>query len=83
MVSMNERVWVTEDDELYLVRSTTKLLSILASQPSLINPKNRRRMVAKSQDLISACLNLLYTKPNTDEYINSLREIQVKLQRFI
>lgn len=83
MVSMNERVWATEDDELYLVRSTTKLLSILASQPSLVHPKNRRRMIAKSQDLISACLNLLYTKPNTDECINNLREIQVKLQRIV
>uniref|UniRef100_A0A336MUH0 CSON006340 protein n=1 Tax=Culicoides sonorensis TaxID=179676 RepID=A0A336MUH0_CULSO len=83
MVSMNERIWATEDDELYLVRATTKLLSILSSDQSLVHPKNRRRMVAKSQDLISACLNLLYTKPNTEECINNLREIQAKLQRFV
>lgn len=84
MISMNERIWTTEDDELYLLRSTTKLLDIIASQqPNYVHPKNRRRMVAKSEDLISACLSQLYTKPNTDQHIAKLREIQAKLQRIV
>lgn len=80
---MNERIWTTEDDELYLIRSTTKLLSLLASQGNVVNPKNRRRLVAKSEDLISACLNLLYSKPDPQSYIDDLREIQSRLKRVL
>lgn len=78
---MNERVWVTEEDELYLVRSTSKLLSIVASQPSLVPLKDRRKVVAKSQDLISACLSILYTKPDGQQHVDQLRETQSKLNR--
>ncbi|XP_055641373.1 nuclear pore complex protein Nup154 isoform X2 [Toxorhynchites rutilus septentrionalis] len=81
LISMNERVWVTEDDELYLVRSTAKLLSIIASQPNLVPLKDRRKMIAKSQDLISACLSILYTKPDGQGHVDSLRETQSKLNR--
>lgn len=80
---MNERIWTTEDDDLYLVRSTTKLLSLLVGQGNQINPKNRRRLVAKSEDLISACLNLLYSKPDAQRQIDELREIQAKLKRIL
>ncbi|KAL9706816.1 hypothetical protein quinque_010334 [Culex quinquefasciatus] len=81
LISMNERVWVTEEDELYLVRSTSKLLLIVASQPSLVPLKDRRKVVAKSQDLISACLSILYTKPDGQQHVDQLRETQSKLNR--
>jgi nuclear pore complex protein Nup155 len=83
MISMNERVWITDDDELYLIRAIILLLSLLASQTTLIPAKNRRRTIAKTQDLVSASLNLLYTKPDTQSYIDSLRDIQAKLQRIV
>lgn len=78
---MNERIWTTEDDDLFLIRSTTRLLSLVTGQGNIINPKNRRRLVAKSEDLISACLNILYSKPESQSYINNLKEIQAKLKR--
>ncbi|XP_055597782.1 nuclear pore complex protein Nup154 [Uranotaenia lowii] len=81
LVSMNERVWVTEEDELYLVRSTAQLLSIVASQPNLVQLKDRRKVIAKSQDLISACLSILYTKPDGQSHVDNLRETQSKLNR--
>ncbi|XP_055543878.1 nuclear pore complex protein Nup154 [Wyeomyia smithii] len=81
LISMNERVWVTDEDELYLVRSTAKLLSIIASQPNLIPLKDRRKVIAKSQDLISACLSILYTKPDGQPHVDNLRETQSKLNR--
>ncbi|XP_058056850.1 nuclear pore complex protein Nup154 [Anopheles bellator] len=83
LVSMNERIWVTEDDELYLIRSTAALLALIVAQPKQIPLKERRKVMAKSQDLISAALNILYTKPDTQALIELLRDTQTKLQRVV
>uniref|UniRef100_A0A182W7E4 Uncharacterized protein n=1 Tax=Anopheles minimus TaxID=112268 RepID=A0A182W7E4_9DIPT len=83
LVSMNERIWVTEDDELYLIRSTSGLLSLIVNQPKLIPFKDRRKVMSKSQDLISAALNILYTKPDTQPLIDVFRDTQSKLQRIL
>ncbi|XP_052892720.1 nuclear pore complex protein Nup154 isoform X2 [Anopheles moucheti] len=83
LVSMNERIWVTEDDELYLIRSTSALLSLIVNQPKLIPFKDRRKVMSKSQDLISAALNILYTKPDTQPLIDVFRDTQSKLQRIL
>ncbi|XP_053675196.1 nuclear pore complex protein Nup154 isoform X2 [Anopheles nili] len=83
LVSMNERVWVTEDDELYLIRSTSALLSLIVNQPKLIPLKDRRKVVTKSQDLISAALNVIYTKLDTQSLIDVFRDTQAKLQRIV
>ncbi|XP_035916028.1 nuclear pore complex protein Nup154 [Anopheles stephensi] len=83
LVSMNERIWVTENDELYLIRSTAGLLSLIVNQPKLIPFKDRRKVMSKSQDLISAALNILYTKPDTQPLIDVFRDTQSKLQRIL
>ncbi|KFB48176.1 AGAP007999-PA-like protein [Anopheles sinensis] len=83
LVSMNERIWMTDRDELYLIRSTTNLLSLIAAQPSLVPLKNRRKVLGKSQELSTAALNILYTKPDTESMIDSLRDTQSKLQRLL
>ncbi|XP_050089224.1 nuclear pore complex protein Nup154 [Anopheles aquasalis] len=83
LVSMNERIWVTEEDELYLIRSTARLLALIVAQPKLVPVKDRRKVLAKSQDLISAALNILYTKPDTQTLIDLLRDTQSKLQRVV
>ncbi|XP_035777971.1 nuclear pore complex protein Nup154-like [Anopheles albimanus] len=83
LVSMNERIWVTEEDELYLIRSTARLLALIVAQPKLVPAKDRRKVLAKSQDLISAALNILYTKPDTQTLIDLLRDTQSKLQRVV
>uniref|UniRef100_A0A182IXE0 Nucleoporin Nup133/Nup155-like N-terminal domain-containing protein n=1 Tax=Anopheles atroparvus TaxID=41427 RepID=A0A182IXE0_ANOAO len=83
LVSMNERIWMTDRDELYLIRSTSALLRLIVAQPTLVPLKSRRKVLGKSQDLTSAALNVLYTKPDTQPMIDSLRETQTKLQRML
>lgn len=81
MISMNERVWFAQGNEWHLVQSTHNVVAILAGQPTLVSVKHRRRIIAKAQELVSACLNLLYTKPDTQNLIDKLRALTAKLQR--
>lgn len=81
MISMNERVWFAQGNEWHLIQATVNVVGILAAQPTLASVKHRRRIMAKALDLVSACLNLLYTKPDTQHLIDALRELQAKLQR--
>lgn len=81
MISMNERVWFAQGNEWHLVQATQRLVAILAEQPTLISVKHRRRVMAKAQELVSACLNLLYTKPDTQHLIDQLRAVTAQLQR--
>lgn len=81
MISMNERIWGNEGNEWHLVQSTTQLVGMLADQPHLVAQRNRRRIVGKTNDLISACRNLLYPKPGTQLLVNALDVIESRLQR--
>ncbi|XP_059616313.1 nuclear pore complex protein Nup154 [Phlebotomus argentipes] len=81
MVAMNDRVWLTEGNEWYLVEAAAKLVSTFVATCRVSSVRNLRRVVAKAVTLISSCLNLLYTKPDTQQLINSLRDIQSKLDR--
>lgn len=83
MISVNERVWLNEGNEWHLVDSTTRLLDMLTSQTHLIPIRGRTRIVAKAQELVSACRNLLYPKPNTELMQNKLHEIEAKLKRVL
>lgn len=81
MISMNERIWATAGNEWHLVLSTTRLVSVIVNEPSLVGQRNRRRLVSKAQDLTSACRNLLYPKPDTQSLIDALIAIETKLER--
>lgn len=83
MISVNERVWQSEGNEWHLVEATTRLVELLTSQPHLIPIRGRTRIVAKAQELVSACRNLLYPKPNTELMQNKLHEIEAKLKRIL
>lgn len=83
MISVNERVWLNEGNEWHLVESTTRLVDMLTSQTHLIPIRGRTRIVAKAQELVSACRNLLYPKPNTELMQNKLHEIEAKLKRVL
>lgn len=83
MNSVNERVWLNEGKEWHLVESTTRLLDMLTSQTHLIPIRGRTRIVAKAQELVSTCRNLLYPKPNTEIMQNKLHEIEAKLKRVL
>lgn len=81
MISMNERTWANEGNEWHLVQSVTNFLDMLSNQTHIIPIRNRTRIVAKAQELISACRNLLYPKPNTERMQNRLHDIEAKLKR--
>lgn len=85
LISMSERIWANEGNEHHLVRSTTQLVSMLADQPHLVAPRNRRRTIGKTIDLISACRNVMYPKlgrnPTAETMVNELKSIEQKLQR--
>lgn len=83
MISVNERLWQTEGNEWHLVDATTRLVDMLTSQTHLIPVRGRTRVVAKAQELVSACRNLLYPKPNTEQMQNKLHEIEAKLKRVL
>lgn len=81
MMSMNERVWATEGNEWHLVEATARLVAILAEQSARIAGRQRRRVLAKAQELMSTCRNLLYPKPGTKALIDAMVQIEAKLQR--
>lgn len=66
IVTANDRIWLSDYDELFLIRSVKRLLTLII-QKYLSVSKNRRRTIAKMEDLISATLNALYTKQGTSE----------------
>jgi len=76
IVTSNDRVWLTGQDELYLMRSVNQLLRLIL-QNNFLSTKNRRRTVAKTEDLISATLNALYTKQGTNETKEITEELRV------
>lgn len=82
MISMNERVWATEGNEWHLVESTARLVAVLAEPAGgRMAVRQRRRVVAKAQELMSTCRNLLYPKPETKALIDALMQIEARLQR--
>lgn len=83
MISVNERIWLNEGNEWHLIDSTKRLVLMLVSQQHLIPVRSRTRIVAKAQELVSACRNLLYPKPNTELMQNELHEIDAKLKRIL
>lgn len=83
MISVNERIWLNEGNEWHLIDSTKRLVLLLVSQQQLIPIRSRTRIVAKAQELVSACRNLLYPKPNTELMQNELHEIDAKLKRIL
>uniref|UniRef100_A0A1B0CAK3 Uncharacterized protein n=2 Tax=Lutzomyia longipalpis TaxID=7200 RepID=A0A1B0CAK3_LUTLO len=83
MVAMNDRVWLAEGNEWYLVEAAAKLASAFIATCTGSVARNQRRVAAKAMSLISSCLNLLYTKPDTQHLIEILRDIQSKLERLL
>lgn len=83
MISMNERTWSTEGNEWHLVQSVTNLVDMLTTQTHIIPVRNRTRIVAKALELVSACRNLLYPKPNTERMQNRLHDLEAKLKRIL
>lgn len=81
MISMNERIWSLEGNEWHLVQASTRLVSIIASQPTLISIRNRRRLISKALEFCSCLKTTLYPKPDTKQLVDALIEIEAKLNR--
>lgn len=81
LIAANERVWLTEGNEFHLVEALAQLVESFTVNPQMVNSVDRRATIAKASDVISNCLAVLYSKPDTVDLIHRLRGIQSKLNR--
>ncbi|SPP81700.1 nuclear pore complex protein Nup154 [Drosophila guanche] len=83
MISMNERVWANEGNEWHLIQSAIRVVSLLADNAHAILYRSKRRIIGKAQDIVAACLNICYQKPDTNRLQQCLKELQCRLQRLL
>ncbi|EDW63290.1 nuclear pore complex protein Nup154 [Drosophila virilis] len=81
MISMNERIWANEGNEWHLIQSAIRVVTLLADNSQAIWYRSKRRILGKAQDIVAACLNICYQKPDTNRLQHSLKELQCRLQR--
>ncbi|KAJ4448862.1 hypothetical protein ANN_00253 [Periplaneta americana] len=81
LIAANERIWLTEGNEFHLVEALAQLVESFTFSPQLVNSVDRRATIAKASDVISNCLAVLYSKPDTSDLIQRLRGVQAKLNR--
>ncbi|EDV98990.1 GH13295 [Drosophila grimshawi] len=83
MISMNERIWANEGNEWHLIQSAIRVVTLLADNAPAIWYRSKRRILGKAQDIVAACLNICYQKPDTNRLQHSLKELQCRLQRLL
>ncbi|KAH8377789.1 hypothetical protein KR093_007134, partial [Drosophila rubida] len=83
MISMNERIWANEGNEWHLIQSAIQVVTLLADNAQAIWYRSKRRILGKAQDIVAACLNICYQKPDTNRLQHSLKELQCRLQRLL
>ncbi|XP_033150303.1 nuclear pore complex protein Nup154 [Drosophila busckii] len=83
MISMNERIWANEGNEWQLIQSAIRVVTLLADNAQAIWYRSKRRVLGKAQDIVAACLNICYQKPDTHRLQSSLKELQCRLQRLL
>ncbi|XP_017954054.2 nuclear pore complex protein Nup154 [Drosophila navojoa] len=83
MISMNERIWANEGNEWHLIQSAIRVVTLLADNAQAIWYRSKRRILGKAQDIVAACLNICYQKPDTNRLQHSLKELQCRLQRLL
>lgn len=81
LISLNERVWLSEGNELHLIEAGAVLMDCIVSNSVPLSAHHRRRIIIKCQDLVSSSLNALYTKPDTEELVKVLKGTQTRLER--
>ncbi|KAH8397600.1 hypothetical protein KR215_001922, partial [Drosophila sulfurigaster] len=83
MISMNERIWANEGNEWHLIQSAIRVVTLLSDNAQAIWYRSKRRILGKAQDIVAACLNICYQKPDTNRLQHSLKELQCRLQRLL
>lgn len=81
MIGGNNRVWLNEGNEFHLIQSTANLVNHFTNNTKIGNNFVKRKVIIKSQDIISKCLTTLFSKTNANELITKLRAIQTLLNR--
>ncbi|XP_039282164.1 nuclear pore complex protein Nup155 [Nilaparvata lugens] len=82
LVALNDRCWLNEGGELYLIEVVASLARTFTSDPRCAGHGGERKKIAvRMQDLLTNCLSTLYSKPNTQELINQLKAVQTDLNR--
>lgn len=72
---------LSEGDEYHLYKSLAEVIHSFLLTANNINNVERRKLISQSQDVIAGVLSTLYSKPNTEELIAILRNLQSKLGR--
>ncbi|XP_068150657.1 nuclear pore complex protein Nup154 [Drosophila tropicalis] len=83
MISMNERIWANEGNEWHLIQSAVRVVTLLVDNVQAIWFRSKRRIIGKAQDIVGACLNICYQKPDSNRLQHSLKELQCRLQRLL
>ncbi|KAJ1526290.1 hypothetical protein ONE63_009443 [Megalurothrips usitatus] len=81
MIAANDRCFLERGNDFHLIQAVSIMVNSFTNTPTMVSVSERRAVVAKSGDVISICLNTLYSKPGTQDLIEKLRGIQAKLNR--
>lgn len=82
LVALNDRCWINEGGELYLIEVVASLARTFTTDPRCAGHGGERKKIAvRMQDLLTNCLSTLYSKPNTEQLINQLKAVQTDLNR--
>lgn len=80
-VSVNDHFWQQEENEFHLCEAAAALINAFITEYDSYNSIERRKITSLCQDTVASLFSNLYSKPNTEELINTLKNIQAKLAR--
>lgn len=77
MIGKNTRTWLNKGNEFHLIDSTANLINYFIKNQNNTNAFNREKLIVKCQDVISKCLTILFSKPNSEQLIAKLRSMRM------
>ncbi|XP_075223372.1 nuclear pore complex protein Nup154 isoform X2 [Lycorma delicatula] len=81
LFALNDRCWINEGCELYLVEVIASLAESFTLNPKMVHTGERKKVAIRMQDLLTNCLSTLYSKPDTNDLINKLKTVKTNLNR--
>ncbi|XP_066259213.1 nuclear pore complex protein Nup155 [Euwallacea similis] len=80
-LSINLDFWQCEEHEFHLYEAMAALIMCFVNNSDSYTSIMKRKLTAICQDSVAALLSNLYSKTNSDELVNELRNIQARLAR--
>ncbi|XP_043495408.1 nuclear pore complex protein Nup155 isoform X2 [Polistes fuscatus] len=77
MIGKNTRIWLNKGNEFHLIDSTANLINYIIQNQNITNSFNREKLIVKCQDVVSKCLTILFSKPNSEHLIAKLRSMRM------